>query len=129
MNFAGTPNWQPGVLEAKTGPVSYTVRLADGRVWRRLATTWVNWRVRERSLINGANCSNPCCYLSHHQTAQHQPRKSDPRRQEQLILTPKCAVTQMDSLLLGPVTLVQCVSGDRRMDCMFEMNCANVELE
>ena len=35
MNFAGTPNWQPGVLEAKTGPVSYTVKLADGRVWRR----------------------------------------------------------------------------------------------
>ena len=35
MNFAGTPNWQPGVLEAKTGPVSYTVRRADGRVWRR----------------------------------------------------------------------------------------------
>ena len=35
MNFAGTPKWQPGVLEEKTGPVSYTVRLADGRVWRR----------------------------------------------------------------------------------------------
>ena len=27
--------WQPGVLEEKTRPVSYTVRLADGRVWRR----------------------------------------------------------------------------------------------
>ena len=35
INFAGTPKWQPGVLEEKAGLVSYTVRLADGRVWRR----------------------------------------------------------------------------------------------
>ena len=35
MNFAGTPKWQPGVLGQKTGSASYTVRLADGRVWRR----------------------------------------------------------------------------------------------
>jgi hypothetical protein len=52
---------------------------------------------------------------------------NDQRRKELLILTPTCAV--MDVLLLEPVTLVQYVSGDRRMDCMFEMNCAGVELE
>ena len=35
MNFAGTPKWLPGVLETQTGPVSFTVRLPDGRLWKR----------------------------------------------------------------------------------------------
>ena len=30
MNFVGAPQWQSGVLEDKTGAVSYTVSLADG---------------------------------------------------------------------------------------------------
>ena len=30
MNLSGTPKWQSGVLEDKTGSVSYTVSLADG---------------------------------------------------------------------------------------------------
>jgi hypothetical protein len=37
MNMAGTPKWLPGVLEDKTGPVSFLVRLQDDRVWRRHA--------------------------------------------------------------------------------------------
>ena len=35
MNFAGAPKWLPGVLETQTGPVSFTVRLSDGRLWKR----------------------------------------------------------------------------------------------
>ena len=35
INFAGTPKWVSGVLEDKLGPVTFTVRLPDGRIWRR----------------------------------------------------------------------------------------------
>ena len=35
MNFQAKPKWIPGVLEEQAGPVSFTVRLADGRIWRR----------------------------------------------------------------------------------------------
>jgi transposase InsO family protein len=35
VNFQGSPKWMPGVLENKTGPVSFSVRLPDGRLWRR----------------------------------------------------------------------------------------------
>jgi hypothetical protein len=35
MNFGGTPKWMPGVLEEKLGPLTFTVRLPDGRVWKR----------------------------------------------------------------------------------------------
>lgn len=35
LNMAGTPKWLPGVLEDRTGPVSFTVRLTDNRLWRR----------------------------------------------------------------------------------------------
>ena len=34
-NYAGTPKWLPGKVTAVTGPVSYQVTLADGRLWRR----------------------------------------------------------------------------------------------
>ena len=34
-NYAGTAQWLPGQVTAVTGPVSYQVTLADGRVWRR----------------------------------------------------------------------------------------------
>ena len=34
-NYAGTPQWLPGQVTAVTGPVSYQVTLADGRLWRR----------------------------------------------------------------------------------------------
>lgn len=34
-NFASGPKWLFGTVEEKTGPVSYTVRLEDGRLWRR----------------------------------------------------------------------------------------------
>ena len=33
-NYAGTPQWLPGQVTAVTGPVSYRVTLADGRLWR-----------------------------------------------------------------------------------------------
>ena len=36
MNFAAAaPKWLPGVLQHCLGPVSFTVGLTDGRVWRR----------------------------------------------------------------------------------------------
>lgn len=35
MNFQGSPKWMQGVLEQQLGPVSYLVRLRDGRLWRR----------------------------------------------------------------------------------------------
>ena len=35
MNFGGTPKWLTGVLEEKLGPLTFTVRLPDGRVWKR----------------------------------------------------------------------------------------------
>ena len=34
MNFATKPKWLPGVLQTRLGPVSFTVTLTDGRVWR-----------------------------------------------------------------------------------------------
>ena len=34
-NFAGIPKWLPRLLQTKLGPVSFTVELTDGRVWRR----------------------------------------------------------------------------------------------
>jgi len=34
-NFRGVPRWLPGVIGQKLGPVTFTVRLADGRIWRR----------------------------------------------------------------------------------------------
>ena len=34
-NYAGTPQWLLGQVTAVTGPVSYQVTLADGRLWRR----------------------------------------------------------------------------------------------
>ena len=36
-NFIGTPKWLPGVIEEKSGPVSYSVQLEDGRTWHRHA--------------------------------------------------------------------------------------------
>ena len=35
MNFAAKPKCLPGVLHTRLGPVSFTVTLTDGRVWRR----------------------------------------------------------------------------------------------
>ena len=35
MNFAASPKWVAAVLETQTGPVSFTARLQDGRLWRR----------------------------------------------------------------------------------------------
>ena len=34
-NFAGIPKWLPGVFQTKLGPVSFTVGVTDGRVWKR----------------------------------------------------------------------------------------------
>ena len=119
MNFAGTPKWQPGVLEEKTGPVSYTVRLADGRVWRRRcdhlrkrlpAETEGTEPDQRRQLQQPVQLPQPPT----NRTAPTE--ENDQRRNELTIQTPKCAVTKMDSLLLEPVTLVPCVSGNCRID-------------
>ena len=34
-NFRGTPLWLPGVVRSWIGPLSVTVELEDGRIWRR----------------------------------------------------------------------------------------------
>ncbi|XP_065197172.1 uncharacterized protein K02A2.6-like [Sycon ciliatum] len=35
VNFAGSPKWMDGVLEECLGPATFTVRLPDGRLWKR----------------------------------------------------------------------------------------------
>ena len=35
MNWAGKPRWMRGVIQEQLGPVSYTVLLKDGRIWKR----------------------------------------------------------------------------------------------
>ncbi|XP_013385929.1 uncharacterized protein K02A2.6-like [Lingula anatina] len=35
VNFQGKPKWLPGVLQERLGPLTFTVRLQDGRLWRR----------------------------------------------------------------------------------------------
>ncbi|XP_065190696.1 uncharacterized protein K02A2.6-like [Sycon ciliatum] len=37
INFTSTPKWMPGVLEECLGPATFTVRLDDGRIWKRHA--------------------------------------------------------------------------------------------
>ena len=34
-NNNGHPEWLPGTIEKQTGPISYVVKLSDGRTWRR----------------------------------------------------------------------------------------------
>lgn len=34
-NYANGPTWLPGQVTAQNGPLSYKVKLHDGRVWRR----------------------------------------------------------------------------------------------
>ena len=34
-NYAGSPRWLPGVVKTVLGPVSYQVKLKDGRLWKR----------------------------------------------------------------------------------------------
>ncbi|KAK6169532.1 hypothetical protein SNE40_020571 [Patella caerulea] len=35
LNFQGKPKWLSGVIEQKLGPVTFSVKLVDGRIWRR----------------------------------------------------------------------------------------------
>ena len=35
MNFAAKLKWLPGALQTRLGPVSFSITLTDGRVWRR----------------------------------------------------------------------------------------------
>lgn len=35
MNFGGKPKWLQGIIEEKLGPLTVTVRLPDGRLWKR----------------------------------------------------------------------------------------------
>ena len=35
QEFGSSPRWIPGVIVSSTGPVSYTIKLEDGRVVRR----------------------------------------------------------------------------------------------
>ena len=34
-NYAGSPCWLPGIVKTVLGPVSYQVKLKDGRLWKR----------------------------------------------------------------------------------------------
>ena len=35
VNFQGRPQWLAGVLEEQLGPLTFRVRLEDGRLWKR----------------------------------------------------------------------------------------------
>ena len=35
LNFQGSPTWMPTVIESQLGPLTFTVRLSDGRLWKR----------------------------------------------------------------------------------------------
>ena len=35
LNFQGKPKWMPTVIESQLGPLTFTVRLSDGRMWKR----------------------------------------------------------------------------------------------
>ena len=35
FNFQGKPKWMPTVIESQLGPLTFTVRLSDGRLWKR----------------------------------------------------------------------------------------------
>ena len=35
LNFQGKPKWMPTVIENQLGPLTFTVRLSDGRLWKR----------------------------------------------------------------------------------------------
>ena len=35
LNFQGKPEWMPTVIESQLGPLTFTVRLSDGRLWKR----------------------------------------------------------------------------------------------
>ena len=43
-NFGGGPTWLPGVVQDRTGPVSYRVQMGDGRVFRDMWTTYATDR-------------------------------------------------------------------------------------
>ena len=49
VNFQGTPKWMAGVLEGWLGPLTFTVRLPDGRLWRRHQDHLRHRRPDERS--------------------------------------------------------------------------------
>ena len=34
-NFVAGPPWLPGTISEQTGPISFAIRLEDGRLWRR----------------------------------------------------------------------------------------------
>ena len=34
-NYAGSPRWLPGIVKTVLEPVSYQVKLKDGRLWKR----------------------------------------------------------------------------------------------
>ena len=35
LNFQGKPEWMPTAIESQLGPLTFTVRLSDGRLWKR----------------------------------------------------------------------------------------------
>ncbi len=35
LHFQGKPKWMPTVIENQLGPLTFTVRLSDGRLWKR----------------------------------------------------------------------------------------------
>ena len=35
LNLQGKPKWMPTVIDSQLGPLTFTVRLSDGRLWKR----------------------------------------------------------------------------------------------
>ena len=53
MNWAGKPRWLRGVIQEQLGPVSYTVLLKDGRIWKRHSDHQRStpWRMYKRNTL------------------------------------------------------------------------------
>lgn len=58
-NHTKDPPWLPGTIETRTGPTSFTVRLEDGRTWRR-HQDHIQSRREEIDLSSGDTPELPC---------------------------------------------------------------------
>ena len=70
LNFAATPKWLSAVLEERLGPLTFSVRLSDGRVWKR-HVDHIRSRVPDEG--NPADLPEPSAMVSSKPTATSSP--------------------------------------------------------
>ena len=63
MNFTSSPKWLPGVLEEGCGPLTFNLRLDDGRLWKRHAD-----HVRPRMSVDSSPESSTSAPVRHEQS-------------------------------------------------------------